>query len=856
MIGCREANGSSRKRCWARVVWGAFLAAACNIPPETAVADELDDARTLFRAGKYAECIEACTAGLEREDWRENWRLLKIQAELETGQYGQARRTLEAALQSFEASIALRLIGRQVYRFNDRPDLGDRLLDEIEKLTQERSFRFTDATNRIALGRFFLLRGADPRQVLETFYDPVRRDRPELIDVHIATGELALEKHDDALAAESFALAAKYTPDDPAVLYRLARAYVESDSQKAEEALARALRANPRHTDSLLLQADSLIDAEDYIQAKQVLAKVLEVNPAHPRGCALMAVLAHLDADEKGEQEWRAKALAHWSTNPEVDHLIGRKLSAKYRFAEGAGYQRQSLAFDSGYLPARIQLSNDLLRLGDDEEGWRLASEVHRDDGYDVLAYNLVTLRESLSKFATLTGDGIVLRMEPREAELYGPSALELLQRARQTLAAKYDIRIEEPVVVEIFHEQKDFAVRTFGMPGVAGFLGVCFGSVITANSPASQGENPANWQSVLWHEFCHTVTLHKTKNRMPRWLSEGISVYEERQANPTWGQPMNGGYRRMILDGKLTPVSRLSGAFLNIESPADLEFAYFESSLVVEYLVEKHGLPVLKQMLDDLARGTPINDVLASRVAPLDKLDEQFAAYARQQAERFAPEVDWAEPPLPPNSGLEAVRAFAKKNPKNIAGLALLARKLLESRLWVEAKAPLERLLEIYPENVDGDNAYLALARVQRELGDTAGERDTLERLAARDGDAREAYLRLIEIGRQASDWKLVADNAERMLAVNPLLEAPHRALAEAAEALGDAPRAIRGYQAVLSFDPVDLAEVHHRLGRMLRETGDLAGAKRQVLMALEEAPRFRAAHQTLLELVEPEPQ
>ena len=47
---------------------------------------------------------------------------------------------------------------------------------------------------------------------------------------------------------------------------------------------------------------------------------------------------------------------------------------------------------------------------------------------------------------------------------------------------------------------------------GGAGFLGVCFGSVITANSPASQSASPANWQSVLWHEFCHVVTLQKTK--------------------------------------------------------------------------------------------------------------------------------------------------------------------------------------------------------------------------------------------------------------------------------------------------------------------------------------------------------
>ena len=56
--------------------------------------------------------------------------------------------------------------------------------------------------------------------------------------------------------------------------------------------------------------------------------------------------------------------LAWWAVNPEVDHLIGRKLSQKYRFAEGAEYQRQALKSDPQYLPAKIQLAQDLLRLG------------------------------------------------------------------------------------------------------------------------------------------------------------------------------------------------------------------------------------------------------------------------------------------------------------------------------------------------------------------------------------------------------------------------------------------------------------------------------------------------------------
>src|SRR6185369_92933 len=178
------------------------------------------------------------------------------------------------------------------------------------------------------------------------------------------------------------------------------------------------------------------------------------------------------------------------------------------------------------------------------------------------------------------------------------PRVVALLQRARAELAKKYGVQLDEPVIVEMFPRQQDFAIRTFGLPGGAGFLGVCFGRVITANSPASQAAHPSCWEATLWHEFCHVVTLNKTKNKMPRWLSEGISVYEERQADKTWGQTITPKYRAMMLGDDLTPVSQLSSAFLSPKTPQHLNFAYFESSLVVEYLVEKYGVAMLQRVL------------------------------------------------------------------------------------------------------------------------------------------------------------------------------------------------------------------------------------------------------------------
>src|SRR5208282_6357262 len=167
-----------------------------------------------------------------------------------------------------------------------------------------------------------------------------------------------------------------------------------------------------------------------------------------------------------------------------------------------------------------------------------------------------------------------------------------------------------------------------------------------TANSPASQLPNPANWEDVLWHEFCHVVTLNDTRNRMPRWLSEGISVYEERQADPAWGQSMNLAYRDLILGGKLTPLGEISGAFMEPKNGEALQFAYYESSLTVEFIVQKFGLETLKQILVDLRDGQETYHAIAARTVPLKELEKQFAAFVHGQAENLAPGVDLEKPP------------------------------------------------------------------------------------------------------------------------------------------------------------------------------------------------------------------
>jgi len=818
-----------------------------------AFANELDDAEKLFRTGRYEECARAAIEATRRGGRDERWYALRIETNRVRGKNKEALIAADEALQRFPWSVAIHWLGHQVFRENGREDDALTELAAIETLVRRMPNRYGGAESRLVLGRYLLFRGADAKKVLEQFYDVAKKQEPDLVDVYLATAELALSKQDFALAADTLQKAPKEAAEQPGFHYLLASAFSNDDRARSEKAIAEALKINPNHIDSLLLQADHQIDGERYAEAEKTLQRVFAINSQEPRAWAYRAVLAHLQNNSKGEVEARTSALTRWMKNPEVDHIIGRELSAKYRFTEGAAAQRRALEIDPEFLPAKVQLCDDLLRLGNEEEGWKLADEIFANDGYNVVAYNLITLRDRLAGFRTLQAEGILLRMDPREADLYGQRALALLQRARKTLGEKYGVTFTEPVIVEIFPQRKEFAVRTFGLPGAEGFLGVCFGRVVTVNSPASQGESPSNWEAVVWHEFCHAVTLNKSRNKMPRWLSEGISVYEEEQENRSWAESMNPKFREMLLGKELTPLSKLSAAFLAPKSAVHLQFAYYESGLAVDFLIQRFGLPALKETLDDLGEGKPLNEVLPSRTkTSLDQLDRDFVEFAHKRAASVAFELTWEEPELPVDADSKAITAWLASHPKSFPGLRRLAARLVAEQKWTEAKEVLEKLKRLYPEYVGSENAYMLLANVARRTSDAAAEHQALDDLTARAGDASPAFLRLMELDEAAGNWQGVASNAERLLAVNPLIPAPHRQLAKASEHLGQRSEAIAAYRALAILDDSDPAEVHYHLAKLLREDGKTTEARREVLKSLEEAPRFRDAHQLLLELVD----
>src|SRR5207249_2162170 len=111
---------------------------------------------------------------------------------------------------------------------------------------------------------------------------------------------------------------------------------------------------------------------------------------------------------------------------------------------------------------------------------------------------------------------------------------LALLDRAWGELSARYEVKLDSKILVEVFPNLNDFSVRAVAHRFIPA-SGVTFARVVAIASPAAFPPDFHGWGRVLWHELAHVATLERSSYRVPRWLTEGISVFEESKGHRAW---------------------------------------------------------------------------------------------------------------------------------------------------------------------------------------------------------------------------------------------------------------------------------------------------------------------------------
>ena len=323
-------------------------------------------------------------------------------------------------------------------------------------------------------------------------------------------------------------------------------------------------------------------------------------------------------------------------------------------------------------------------------------------------------------------------------------------------------------------------------------------------------------------------MTLGLSSNRVPRWLTEGISVREERRARPGWGSEMIPQFLAAYYDDELPPVSRLNEGFIRPKSPGHLGLAYHMASMVVEWIEETRGFDSVLRMLRAYGEGQSTEQVLRTglRMEP-EAIDKAFDAWLRAK--------------YPP--ALEGQLRVQMEG----------AQEAIEKGDTATAMRQLQRAAELMPSwGEPGQSPLAVLAALHVRSGNNRAAAEVLTRLTAVNENAYDENVKLAELLQPLGDNRGAAAALERAIYMYPYEISLHSKLAELYAGLGDRTRAVRERTAVVALKPVDEAEARYQLALALSQAGDRTGARREVLRALEVAPSFERAQELLLQLRE----
>jgi hypothetical protein len=304
--------------------------------------------------------------------------------------------------------------------------------------------------------------------------------------------------------------------------------------------------------------------------------------------------------------------------------------------SEAVGLNRKAQA---DFSSAGMQLGINLMRVGDLEEEKAL-QQAFDGDPFNV-RFNRWTC-STMDKFARLESEHFVFRMAKEDEPTLSRHAPRLAEEVYARLSERYGFKPAGPIQLEIFPDHEGFAVRTLGLPGL-GALGVCFGKVIAMDSPRARKSGSFNWGSTLWHEFAHVITLQMTRHNVPRWFSEGISVYEERRARPGWGDDLSAHFLRAYQEGKALKVSELNAGMMRPKFPEQIAFSYYQASLVCELIEEKFGFAKIKEALSLFAENLATEEVFRRALGwDMATLDREYGSLLDRRVRASAAHLDF----------------------------------------------------------------------------------------------------------------------------------------------------------------------------------------------------------------------
>ena len=659
-------------------------------------------------------------------------------------------------------------------------------------------------------------------------YDRAIAADPGNMEARVKLAELFLDKYNSGEAKRTITAAlARDANHVPALVVEAKRRDFDGE-RGADSVLSRALRLEPNHVPGLVLRAQFLADVEDFVGARREVDKALKLDGDHAEALAFSLALAVATGDSASAQAATRRYTARYPGMADAYVSAAEMLSRVRQYGKAAEWAKRGTEVDASNWQAHSALGLNLLRLGRVPAARQSLETAFKGDPFNVWVKNTLDLLDTFDDYDEVKRGNYIFMVDTAESRLMSLYLGDLADRAYTTFAARYGFKPSEPIRVELYRSHADFSVRTVGLAGL-GALGVSFGNTIAFDSPAAKDAGPFNWASTAWHEIAHTFTLGASDMRVPRWFSEGLSVFEERRGRKGWGQGVSPAFLQAYIDGRLVPASRLNDGFVRPAYPQQVLHSYFQASLLCEMIAKEFGERALMDMLRAYRSGLNTEQVIR-RVMRMDlpTLDKRFDAYLQQRY----------------GSSIEAVRD------RSYQRQVVEGRTLLQRGDAARAIESLQRAVTSMPEYGGGEGAYPLLVRALLAQNDRARATEVLGTLVTLGDVPYETHLQYVDLLLQRGDTARAADALESAMFMNPYDIAQHERLATLYSRAGDKGKVVRERLAVVALNPVDRAEAYYNLAVSQRDAGDRTEARRSILRALEVAPHYQRAQELLLDL------
>ena len=697
-------------------------------------------------------------------------------------------------------------------------------------------------------------------QAANAFFRTALELDPESFTIRERWGRLFLATHQADEAARLFTEALDLNEDYTPARLGIAAVALGRFEDRARTIVEEVLDGDGRYLEANLIAARLSLENGAVDDAREALDKALAIAEAQDLP-PLEVYSLHAAADVlQGitASEWTDRALAYNPSYGEIHATPAYYYLINRRYREAVELLFEAVRIQPDLWTAHAELGVNLFRQNRVEEAQAHLALAYQGDPFSAQTVNTLRLLDSLDNFVVLRRElperevsaegetaaavsaetttaigettpapAMLLRLHKDEAPVIDAYVTDLVADSVQAFTERYQFELEEDVVVELYPEHDDFAVRTLGLPGI-GLLGVAFGYLVAMDSPSGSREGEFHWGTTLWHEIAHIFTLEATGNLVPRWFSEGVSVFEEWSTGPLPGRHIPVRVLEAMADDRFLPVAELDGGFMRPTYEGQVIVSYTQAGLLCQYIAREWGQQGLVDMLNGFADGLSTAGAIREGlgVSP-EALDSGFREFLESEFGATLDVLDeWRE-------------------------LSRATYEALDAGDWETAIERADAAIEAFPAHVDDGNSYIPRALAYDELDRRAEAMDTLETYWRLGGYSPGALRRL-------GTWLHEAGRPEDAIAVYDDLIMVTPLDAEVHATLGDwmldedmADGALREYRALMATQPHDMAGAHYRLATAFLALEDQARTREHLLYALEIAPHYREAQQLLLEIV-----